>query len=125
MANLENSELIEGLAETLGERIESKRKAREEVPAVYKSGMRGNEEPPAKRQEREAREKREKAVADKKKGVRPGVDPDKARRSEEQGGKRKISFEAGPSKKDLLKKLKALESENAQLKSKGKKKVVI
>jgi hypothetical protein len=126
---LGSSEVIEGLADQISESIERRRAAKNEVPEVYKSGMRGNEETPAARKLREAKEAREKLEA---KGRKKGVDPDKAARSRkaaniddddedeevDDNGRRKVVFKAGPSKKALAAENKKLKDQLAKLSKK-------
>jgi hypothetical protein len=112
----DNSSLIEALGEVVGSQIAKANAKKEPIAAVYTSGMRGDEKPPQLRNGDEG------VKQAKEKGLGKGIDPKKAAAAQ---GRRKISFEAGPSKKELSKQLKALQDENAKLKEKNKKKITI
>jgi hypothetical protein len=130
---METSELIDGLSEAIGETLERKRAAKAKVPDVYASGMRGNEDPPAVRKEKEAQAK----LAAKKLGLRKGVNPDKVAKTQKgrevvddeeeesdeidpKTGKKKVAFTAGPSKKALAKENAKLKAQLAELTKKKK-----
>lgn len=115
-----NDDIIGALVDQIGTRLDADRAKKEEIPAVYKSGMRGDEDPPAVRKRKEAEAK----LAAAKKGMRPGVDPDKVNKTQkgrvqDEGGKRKkVEFEAGETKKALKKRVADLEKQIAELKTK-------
>ena len=52
---VETSAVIEHLAEQIGDSIEKRRKTADPIPAVYSSGMRGNEKPPNQREKPKAK----------------------------------------------------------------------